>query len=181
MSRPTNSSRPIFRTLLCLGLMSTAVFELGCSGDASGPTAEGAKLVLDAEPSDVTGVLELKSAMITGIASMDGQATVVGRVVSGQDWETDQATFLVRDLQADTAHDHGEGDHSDCAFCQAKEKDTGSMALVHVVNAEGETIRTDARKLLGLNEDQVVVAQGSGTIDEDGTLVFVASKVFIRE
>ena len=155
---------------------------IGCTGSNAKPAA-GAKILLESEPSDAAGVIELKSSMITGIAPTDGQVAIVGRVVSGQDWETDQASFLVRDLQADSdhAHAHGDGDHSECAFCQAKEKETGAMALVQVVDDEGSLIGMDARKLLGLQEGQAVVAQGSGTIDEDGTLLFAASKIFIRE
>lgn len=146
-------------------------------------SADGTKVLLDAEPHDAGGIIDLKSSMITGIAPTDGLTSIVGRVVNGQDWEPDQAMFLLRDLQADAAlsHDHGDGDHSECAFCQAKEKETGAMALVQIVNDAGELISMDARKLLGVEENQVVVAQGTGTIDEDGTLVFRASKIFIRK
>ena len=174
-------SRPV--NILCgCFLLSTSLW-IGCTGSTSnGPSAEGAKLLMVAEPADPMGVMELKSSMITGIAPMDDSTAIVGRIASGQDWETDQAMFLIRDLQAESAHDHGDGgDHSDCAFCKAKEKETGSMALVRVVDAEGKTIGSDARKLLGLAEEQVIVAQGVGTIDEDGTLVFAASKIFIRK
>lgn len=182
MPRPTGSSAKSIAIALGLTIL-TCLLWAGCSGTATGPTAQGAKMLLNVEPEDASGVLELKANMITGLASADSESVIVGRVVSGQSWETDQATFLVSDLQTDSehSHDHGEGDHSDCAFCQAKEKETGSMALVRVVNSEGEAIGTDARKLLGIEESQVIVAQGSGSLDEDGTLVFVASKIFIRK
>ena len=141
--------------------------------------------MLDAEPADPSGVVELKSSIITGLASPDGSAVIVAKVLGGQDWDTDKATFMVRELPSaaeQAGHDHGEGDHSDCAFCQAKEgKDLESMALVRVVNESGELFRTDARKLLGLKENDVIVAQGSGTLEEDGTLSFTASKLFIRK
>ena len=78
-------------------------------------------------------------------------------------------------------HDHGDGDHSECAFCQAKEKDTGAMALIQIVDEQGQLINMDARELLGVQEGKVVVAQGSGSIDEDGTLVFAASRIFLRK
>ena len=167
-------------SLLLVAVMSW----VGCAGSATnGPTAAGAKVLLDTEPTDVGGIIELKSAMITGIAASGDQTAVAGRVVNGQDWEPDQAMFLVRDLQADElhAHDHGDGDHSDCAFCQAKEKETGALALIQVIDETGQVLGTDARQLLGLQENEVVVAQGSGTIDEDGTLVFAASKIYIRK
>ena len=163
-----------------LMLMATATWT-GCTGSAgTGPTADGKHLLLEAEPTESTGVLDLKSAMITGIAP-DGGA-LLGRVVSGQDWEPNQAMFLIRDLNTDTlaAHDHGGDDHSECAFCQAKANDTGSMALVQVIDDQGEVMSTDPRKLLGLEEGQAIVAEGSGMLDEDGTLVFQASKIFIR-
>lgn len=182
MSRSAGSKqRPFF---VLGGVLLATVLWMGCtSSTGTGPTAEGAKLMLDSEPADAMGVVDLKSAMITGIAPMDDSVAMVGKVVAGQDWDMDQAMFLVRDLEAGSAHahDHGEGDHSDCAFCQAKEKETGSMALVRIVDAEGNSVGADARKLLGLEENQVIVAQGGGSIDEDGTLVFEATKIFIRK
>lgn len=156
---------------------------IGCTGSTGTLSAAGAKVLLDTEPSEVVGIVELKSAMVTGLAATDGLAAIVGRVVAGQDWEPDQATFLVRDLQADSAHghDHGGGDHSDCAFCQAKERETGSLAMIRIVDDQGRMIEMNARKLLNLEEGHVVVAQGSGALDEDGSLVFSATKIFIRQ
>ena len=183
MSTSNRSNQSTVAIVLGLSLLALVPW-LGCTGSSnSAPSAAGAKVLLDAEPADVSGLVDLKSSLITGIAPMDGESAIEGRVVSGQDWEPNSAMFLVRDLQADTehTHDHGDGDHSECAFCQAKEKQTGAMALIQVVDDQGHTISMDARKLLGVEESQIVVAQGSPTIDEDGTLVFAASKIFIRK
>jgi len=171
---------------LFICILATSVFWYGCSGAPSvGPTAEGLAALLDAEPADPSGVVELKSSIITGLAPSDGSSVIVGKVLSGQDWDIDKATFMVQELPSSdelAGHDHGDGDHSDCAFCQAKEgKDLESMALVRVVNESGELLLTDARKLLGLKENDVVVAQGNGAIDEDGTLSFTTSQLFIRK
>lgn len=169
---------------LFICILAASVFWYGCSGAPSaGPTAEGLAALLDAEPADPSGVVELKSSIITGLAAMDGSTAIVGKVLSGQDWDIDKATFMVRELPSDdeAAHDHGDGDHSECAFCQAKEgKDMASMALVRIVNEAGEVLPIDARKLLGLQENDIIVAQGSGSIDDDGTLSFTTSKLFIR-
>ena len=170
-----------YRLIVGLAVCGALSALSGCTSSTSAPTAAGAKVLLDEEPSEPGGIVDLKSALITGLAPA-GRTTIAGRVVSGQDWETDQASFLVRDLQADSdhEHDHGAGDHSDCAFCQAKEKQTGAMALLRVVDEQGKTFEMDARELLGLEENQVVVADGAGEIDDDGTLVFAASKIYIR-
>lgn len=158
----------------CLFLMA------GCTGAPSGPTEEGKSFLLSAEPSAAENVVDLKSQVATGLSF--GETTIVGRVGGGKDatWDVEHATFLIRDLGLKTeAHDHGD-DH-ECQFCQAeKAKELESMALVRIVDSTAKVIATDARVLLGVQEDQVVVAQGTGSLDESGTFVFDATKVFIR-
>ena len=71
-----------FYRRLVVGLMLVGVvFWVGCMGSTGGPSAAGAKLLLETEPADAGGIIELKSAMITGTAPADGQTVVVGRVV----------------------------------------------------------------------------------------------------
>lgn len=174
------------RLFIAITLLATPCL-VGCTDSSSGsPTAEGRAMLLEAEPADPSSVVDMKSAIMMGAVSVDSPAILVGKVLGGQDWETDQASFLIRDLAAEAAdaengHAHTDGDHSDCVFCQAKKKkDLESLALVQIVNEEGALVGSDARKLLGLKENDIVVAQGSGQLEEDGTLVFSAAKIFIR-
>lgn len=167
------------RLWLLAGLFALAS-AVGCSNSVGGPTAEGKAVLLSAEPAGAQHVDELKSGLITGLVS--GEVAVVGRVGSGHEetWDTDQASFLIRDLNLKTeAHDHG-GNHENCNFCkEAKAKELESMALVRVVDSEGHIIATDARKLLGLKENHIIVASGEGEID-NGTFVFNAKRIYIR-
>lgn len=183
MSRKPNSPHR-WTVLLACSVVCWLPFWMGCTGSTlDGPTAAGAKILVDTEPGEAMGVLELKSSIITGIAPVEGPIAIVGKIIAGQDWEPDLAAFLIRDLEAENAHSHEHGgeDHSDCAFCQAKEKETGSLALVRIVNDGGESFNLDARKLLAVEENQVIVAEGIATRENDGTLVFDATKVFVRK
>jgi hypothetical protein len=138
--------------------------------------------MLSAEPENASDIIDFKSKLITGLGA-GGEEVIVGRVsTGGEPWDTTQATFLLRDMNSTTeSHDHAGGDHSNCKFCQAeKAKELESMALVRVVDDNGDVLKSDPRKLLGLKEDQVVVATGQGQIDDDGAFVFDAAKLFVR-
>ena len=149
----------------------------GCSSQ-SDPTPAGQAVLLETEPSNAQDVADFKSSFGMSV-ELDGEATIVGRVRGGgtEPWDTTQATFLLTSASLES-HGHGGGDHSNCKFCQAKELE--SLILVRVVDDSGSIIQTDARELLGISENQVVVAQGKGTLDGDA-LLFDASRLFIRE
>lgn len=153
----------------------------GCSATNTGPAAAGKAFLLSAEPENAEGIVSLKSGLITGLNTGD-QSVLVGRVGGGENetWDPDQAVFLVRDLDlVIEKHDHGDN-HDNCKFCQAaKAKELESMALVRIVDESGKVIAMDARQLLGLKEEHIIVAEGDGAI-EDGTFVFDAKKIFIR-
>lgn len=172
----------ISRTTVKIALVVSVAFTIGCGGSDLSPEAKA--ILLTEEPEAVSGIVDFKSSLITGL-NPGGEAVIVGRVGTGTDepWDMTQATFLLRDLGLESeAHDHGGDDHANCKFCQAeKAKEMESMALVRVIDADGNVIKTDAKKLLGLKNDQVVVAQGQGVIDDDGAFVFDAAKVFIRK
>ena len=154
---------------------------LACGCASEGPSEAGKAVLLDTEPADAQGIVDTKNGLLTGLA-VGGPSVLVGRVGGGQNetWDPDQAAFLVRDLDLKIeSHDH-DGNHDNCKFCQAeKAKELESMALVRIVDSEGKVIATDARQLLNLQEDQVVVAQGQASL-EDETLIFDATHIHIR-
>ena len=161
---------------LTVPAMITLLFLGGCSSQ-DGPTEVGQTVLLDSEPSNTQDVAEYKGILAAG-SGLGGDATIVGRVRSGgiEPWDTTQATFLL--ASANIEHDHEANAHSDCKFCQAKELE--SMVLVRVVDESGSIINTDPRSLLGLKENQVVIAQAQGTMDGEA-LLFDASRIFIRD
>ena len=148
----------------------------GCSSQ-SNTASPGQAVLLETEPSAAQDVADFKASF--GVSDgLDDATTIVGRVRSGglEPWDTTQATFLLTSASVESGH--GGDDHSDCKFCQAKELE--SLILVRVVDDSGAVIQTDARELLGLNENRIVVAQGRGTLDGDA-LLFDASRLFIRK
>jgi hypothetical protein len=166
-----------------LFLFLVAVLSIaGCSGTTDGPSTEGKAFLLSAEPENAEGINSLKSGLITGLNPGGEEVVLIGRVGGGENetWDSDQAVFLIRDLDlVIEKHDHGDN-HDNCKFCQAaKAKELESMALVRVVDETGKAVAMDARQLLGLEEEQIIVAEGEASI-EDGTFVFNAKKVFIR-
>lgn len=162
-------------------LSSFLIVVVGCT-QSTGPSKAASAILLTSEPADSMGVVELKTAL-TSEQPPEGEASILGRVGGGQNetFDTTQAAFLLRDMSLKIdSHDHG-GNQDNCKFCQAeKAKELEAMALVRIVNADGAVIATDARELLGLKENHIVVAQGKGSVDEVGTFVFDASTIFIR-
>ncbi len=68
-----------------------------------------------------------------------------------------------------------------CKFCQAeKASQIEKMAQVQIVDEDGNVVSTDARTLLGLKENHIVVALGKGEVDEVGNFVFWATAVYVR-
>ena len=155
---------------------------VGCTGSADAPSAAGVAYVLPEEPAQSTGVIALKSSITSGSAG-SGEVALIGRVGGGQveTWDESRAAFVVRDMSLKMeSHDHG-GDHDNCKFCQAdKAKEIEAMAQVQIVDDRGNVVSTDARTLLGLKENHIVVAQGKGEVDDVGNFVFSATKVYVR-
>ena len=44
----------------------------------------------------------------------------------------------------------------------------------------GQVIPTDARQLLGVEQDQIVVVRGQGQLDPKGNLAVIADGLYIR-
>jgi hypothetical protein len=155
---------------------------LGCADGARSPSAEGRRFLLDREPQRALSVLEAQEA--ADDAGAIEQLTVVGRV-AGQDqfqWDAGQAAFLIGDLSLQPASEPSHAGHDDnCPFCQAKqERAFESMVLVQLVDDQGKPVAADPRDLLGVEEGQVIVAQGRGTLDDLGHLVVWATGIFVK-
>jgi hypothetical protein len=80
-----------------------------------------------------------------------------------------------------SAHGHQGHDHEDCPFCDHAKSQTDSRAIVQFVDERGERLPIDARKLLGVKKDQVVVVRGSGKIDDVMGLIISANGIYVRE
>lgn len=162
-------------------IVTLAAAVAGCLR-STGPSAAGKSYLLESEPPNAMGVVALKAALASDTPPT-GKMFVVGRVGAGdQDvFDQDQASFLLRDMDLEISTEEHDGHSDNCKFCQdKKDQAIKSMALIRIVDESGEVVSSSAASLLGLAKNQVIVAQGIGSVDEVGTFVFDASKVFIR-
>jgi hypothetical protein len=137
-------------------------------------TAAGGAMSGDDEPAE-TLVAESRPPRLV---------TVTGAIQAGrfEPWQTNQAAFVITDLDlARPTADHGGADHdpSTCPFCKRRQQDPLlSTAWVQCLDAEGNVVAIDARKLFGLKENQVVVVQGNAHIDATNRLVITVDQLF---
>ena len=64
--------------------------------------------------------------------------------------------------------------------CCAAER-TGSTTLVKVVDDGGKVLAVDARKLLGVAANDMVVVRGNVSKDDAGNFVVLADSVHVRQ
>ena len=120
----------------------------------------------------------------TGAASAPAIAeasdvTLVGRIYAGElePWEDGKASFMLSELPEDG---HGEGHDSDnCPFCKRRLA-KAPTAIVRFVDAQGETLPIDARKLFGLEKGQTVVVRGTVVAGEFNSIVMIADQMHVR-
>jgi hypothetical protein len=104
---------------------------------------------------------------------------VVGRIFAGdmEPWDTGKASFLIAELPDDG---HGEGHDADnCPFCKRKAV-KAPTAIVRFVDAAGQVIPIDARKLFGVDKKDVVVIRGQAVAGELRAMVVTATDMHIR-
>ncbi|MCA9248316.1 MAG: hypothetical protein KDA42_14415 [Planctomycetales bacterium] len=149
----------------------------------SAATIDGAKYLLSAEPTGAIGVAEAKEA----IAQSD-RIVLIGRIQGGVDepWNAGRAAFFVSDAAAmiemdEDDHHHEAGhDHENCPFCNRNKNSADSQAIVQFLGDDGKVLPVDARRLLPVEEGQLVVVQGRGRVDDLGTLIIAAEGIYVR-
>ena len=170
------------RLVLMFGILSLASVLVGCGSGAkappaaSGPSAEGAKYVLAAEPADAKGVKELKAD------AKDGDEIVIEGRIGGDEkpWNDGQAAVMVVDKSLNPCSAE-EGCPTPWDYCCSLNELPSCKALVKIVDADGKTVASDAKTLLGVKELTTVVIKGKAKKDEAGNLTVLASGVFVRK
>jgi hypothetical protein len=144
---------------------------------ASGPSTEGAAYWLEAEPPGAVGIKQARAD-----AADQEEVTLVGRIGGETNpWVEGQAAFLLVDGALKPCNERQDDacptpwDYC-CDLAELREH----KAMVKVVDAGGQTIAVDARKLLGLKELQTVVVHGQARRDEAGNLTVLADGVYVR-
>lgn len=170
---------------LLLSLSAIAV-STGC-GSASGtasnvpvPAAnvDATQYTLSDEPDGAVGVIAARES------SEDGEPLVlVGRIGGAANpWIDGRAAFTLLDAsmsvvaEGEDSGEEGELCMGDCCATERLECTT----LVKVVDAQGQLVPVDSRKLFGLKESDMVVVKGTAKKDKSGNFVMLARGVFIR-
>jgi hypothetical protein len=124
--------------------------------------------------------IEQPSEGVSPQVSEVADITIVGRIYAGQlePWEDGKASFMLSELPEDG---HGEGHDSDnCPFCKRRLA-KAPTAIVKFVDAQGQTLPIDSRKLFGLEKEQAVVVHGTVIAGEFNSIVLVADQLHIRK
>ncbi|QDV55328.1 hypothetical protein Mal33_12990 [Rosistilla oblonga] len=185
---PDNSKivgRASFRQIGCLLALSLVL--AGCdaasdAGSAAAPAVDSEFLLAEV-PADAVSISDAKQGLEAG-----GPVTVIARITAGEHdpFEADKAMFLMKsdttttlDAEAAAAHEGPGHDPDNCPFCKQKNNPTDSVAIVRFLDEEGKILPQDAREMLGVKKDQVVVVQGTASVDPLGHLMIDASGLFI--
>ena len=159
----------------------------GCGTTSSSPMAavtgdtsievDGSKYVLSTEPEGAVGVIEARESVDDG-----SSLVLVGRIGGTADpWIEGRAAFTLLDASISTVAEGEDADEAEVCpgDCCATER-LSCTTLVKVVDAQGELVPVDSRKLLGLKEADMVVIQGTAKKDKSGNFVMLADGVFVR-
>lgn len=164
-----------------------AIIASGCGKQAAGPQVEmpevGKQFLLAEEPEGAVGILDFRESSAKAETPVQAeQVTLLGRIGGGKAvWSPDSAMFLISDpaqaLQDESNHVcHDEN----CPFCKGKVDTTQSQAIAILTAADGKVPTVDVRKLLPLNEGQLVVIQGRPETNELGQLVVHVRGIYLR-
>jgi hypothetical protein len=168
-----------------------AISGLGCNRavDADSraqPANAEHPVLLDQEPQDAVSLAQARATVIKHGPSHVTVAAMIGGYE--KPWSDNQASFLVTeslfDLMEDdlalAGHHNHDHDHENCPFCDQKESAVEKLAIVQVVGDDGQVVAKDARRLLGVAENDILVVRGRAHLDTLGNLVITAEGIYRR-
>ncbi len=147
-------------------------------GDATPVSFDGSKYVLADEPDGAIGVIEARKSAKNG-----EPIVIVGRIGGATNpWIDGRAAFMLLDASMMLVADGTESAEGEICMdeCCAAER-TGSTTLVKVVDEGGKVLTVDARKLLGVAANDMVVVRGNVSKDDAGNFVVLADRVHVRQ
>lgn len=171
------------RTLLSL-MPLVASFALGCGSIAEplDPQTQSLRgqFVLAEEPAEPLTIAESQEKI-----AEQPEVVVVGRIDAStfDPWAKGQAAFVISEAPKDGAGhaDRPGHDAANCPFCKRRAAKQDATALIQLRDEQGEVLPIDARKLLGVKENQVVVVRGQGQVNDLGVLIISATGVHLRK
>ena len=170
-----------------LFLLAASLLAAGCERGADGGqpelAAEGAQFLLAEEPAGAIGILEHRETVPADEQEPQPRDVVLWGRIGGkkQTWSQATAEFVLSDPTfALAAGDHVCTDEN-CPFCKDKHDATSAEAIVSLVDGQGRVPAFSARKLLPLEEGQMVVVQGQAEVNSLGLLVVRATGIYVRQ
>ncbi len=139
------------------------------------PSAEGAKYLLATEPAGARDVVAARKETKNG-----DDIILVGRIGGSKNPLGKNAIFTVVDLSLSSCPDD-EGCPTPWDYCCFQDQLPSATATVKFEDQPGRAVAEDPRKLLGVNNLDLVVVRGKARRDEAGNLVVVGDGLFIRE
>ena len=163
------------RSIQLMMLLALAAV-IGCArSSAQQPVSAGNNgYLLPTEPAGAIDVIGIREE------GQDQQpVVVVGRVGAGaKPWIDGRAAFTLVDQRVLPSCDEEQCDEN-CAKCAEELAD--ATILIKFVDLKGKVLNVDARKLLGLKDQQTIVVTGVANRDESGSISIVGHGVFARE
>lgn len=164
-----------------LVLSAALVVSLGCNSQVAekpGDTAAvaGANYLLAAEPDGAQDIISVRNTAADG-----DDVLVIGRIGGAENpWVEGRAAFTIVDRSLQACSDiPGDGCPVPWDYCCETDKLPTSTALVKVVDADGQPVAADARKLLNVKELSSVVVQGKAQRDDAGNLTVLATGIYV--
>jgi hypothetical protein len=175
----TNLKEFAMKNVFTFGIIALlAVAFAGCTSKTgeSGSDGEASKYLFNERPANAVEVAEVVKS-----AGDNDEVTIVGRIGGSRNpWVEDVAAFDIVDPDLTPCNER-EGDNCPTPWdycCDLNDLKT-STAMIKVVDAEGQPVEKDARKLFGVKELQTVVAHGKVQKNEDGRFVVLADRIYI--
>ena len=175
----TQKARHLILLLGSLWLNAALLTVSGCTDSVSADArAARQKYLAEKMPTGEVAVSSIREKMKAGELSAGTPFVVRARINAGEmpPWGTGTASFVITDA---TGHD-GDEEHNPhaCPFCSRNIQE--SMAQVHFLDESGTLINSDSRELFDLIENQLVIIQGTGRIDESDVLVIDAQQMYVQ-
>lgn len=180
---------------LVVALPAVSVPAMAAPGGAAEHRARLELAEVEHQPDEVLNVIrQLKGQAQSSTTPQLDEVTIVGQVGGMPNpwsethpdfpWFAGQGSFFLLDsgvaaqFARHAAH-HG-GDHQ-CAFCKnLAEKNAHAVAVVNLVDADGQIVPIDTRELLSLREGQSVVVQGRAELLGGTMLVIHADGIRVQ-
>jgi hypothetical protein len=165
---------------LGMALAVAALIVAGCTNKPSQTSgdSQASKYLMSARPADAKDVAE-----VVKTAQDNDEVTLVGRIGGSKDpWVEDLAAFDIVDPHLTPCNERpGDSCPTPWDYCCDFNELKTSTAMIKVVDANGQPLEQDARKLFGVKELQTVVAHGKVQKNEDGRFVVLADRIYIEK